>query len=179
LKEENIMRQLKQSWGVVVLFAVGVWLLGSVPHAGAQTTVKGRHVSHRTRVEVIKVGDVEGHIIGMFERRGLTFYEDGEVATYVSRGTFDALKGRSTHQGYSIDTFEDGSTIVHTWHGEGTTAPGGKTSTSKGTIDKVGGSGRFAEVKGSGSYTCKRLVPGSAGGDSYCDFTETRTMPSG
>ncbi len=85
------------------------FLLMSVTHAGAET-MKFRWVLFHTKVEVIKVGDVEGHIIGLNDTTGLALLETGEVAVVTERGTADYTKGAGTVPvAYTRLTFEDGS----------------------------------------------------------------------
>jgi len=67
-----------------------------VTQAMAETkTVKSTTTNYITKLEFVPVFDVKGHIIGMFERRGVTVFETGEVAAYLNRGTFDL----TNHQG--------------------------------------------------------------------------------
>ncbi|MFQ5946186.1 MAG: hypothetical protein ACE5NC_08035 [Anaerolineae bacterium] len=156
-------------------------LVGMAPAAwaGAKTeTAKGRTVTRVTKMEVAKVGDVKGHVMGVIQRSGLTSFENGEVATYSSTGTFDSTKGKGSHQGYSVRTHEDGSTIVLKWRGTHAPGQGGKTTVAEGTFEYVSGTARFEGVEGNGSYSCNRIVPFAAGGDMYCDFTATLTLPS-
>ena len=95
---------------------------------------------------LFKVGDVEEHIIGIIQRRGLNFI-NGEVGTYRNWLTFDTTKGKGTVEGYIQITYEDGSTTFGKF--QGTLEPlKGKRSTGKGTFSYIGGSGRFEGIKG-------------------------------
>jgi len=58
---------------VVLLVTAG--LLVSVTQARAET-VKGRAVFHASKVEMIEVGDIPGHVVGLVEFKGLVFYSD-------------------------------------------------------------------------------------------------------
>ena len=131
-----------------VLLIVACLLL-SVTQARAETE-KGREVFHMIKKEEIEVGDVPGHVVGVIEDKGLTFYENGEIATMSTVYTFDNTYGIGTAQGYSIYTFEDGSTQVHKWQESWP-----EKGLTKGTFTYLRGSGRFEGIKGSGSFTGK------------------------
>jgi hypothetical protein len=160
-----------------VLFAI----LTMVPIAQAEQTVteKGRTVYHFVKMEVMQVGDLPGHIVGIADTRGLNFLDNGEVRNYSSKIIFDLIDGTGTHQTYAITTSDDKSTVT-TLHKGVTTARSDGTSTFEGTTTFIGGTGRFAGVKGAGSYSGKRLVPLTPGGpaDAFSDYVSTYTLPS-
>ena len=152
-------------------------LLVSVTQAWA-ATMKFRLVLFHTKVEIIKVEDVEGHIVGVYESTGLASLETGEVAVFeVLGGTFDYTKGTGIHDGYDRLTFEDGSTID--FKSEGTTRPDpkGKGSLFEGKSVIYQGSGRYADIQGEGTYTGRRVVPIGAGAQMYFDWILTYTLP--
>ncbi len=99
----------------------------------------------------------------------LTFYENGEIATVSNVFTFDNTNGIGTAQGYSIYTFEDGSTQVHKWQEKWQ-----KSSTEEGRYTYVRGTSRFEGIKGSGSFSGKFFESIATG---YSDFTGTYTLP--
>ena len=168
----------KLCFGIVA----GVLLVFSTaPAAWAQKIVneKGRVVYHFVKTEVMQAGDVPGHIIGIVDASGLVFPDTGEVATFSNKIILDLIKGTGSHQSYSVNTYEDGSTTVSKGKGV-TTAHSDGTSTFEGTYTYIGGTGRFAGIKGGGSYTGKRLAPLTQGGpaDSFFDLVGTYTLPS-
>lgn len=162
-----------------ILLIAACLLLFSMPAIAKTEKVKGRNVSQITKMHVIKVGDVDGHIIALYERRGVGFF-DGEVVTYLNRGMFDVIKGEGKAEGYATYTFEDGSTTISKW--QGTLAPlEGKRLTGEGTFYYIGGSGRFEGIKGEGKWTAKSYTPYTAEetkSDLVVDVTGTRTLPS-
>jgi hypothetical protein len=182
-KEEAIMR--KSIMKTTILGCIGVFLISAlilVPaaQAGEKTEkFKGRHVTQIVKAHVFKVGDVEGHIIGILQRRGLDF-KNGEVAFYRNWITFDTTKGKGTAAGYSQVTYEDGSTTVAKV--QATLEPlEGRRSTGKGTFTYVRGSGRFEGIEGGGSWTFKSFTPYTkeeTKSDAIVDYTGTRTLPS-
>jgi len=165
--------------GVIAILFIAALLLVPATQARAKSEkVEGRAITQITKIHVINVGDVDGHVIGVFERRGLGFI-NGEVPTYLNRGMFNYTKGKGTAEGYVTYTYEDGSTTVAKW--EGTVAPTkDKRSAGKGTYSYIGGSGRFEGIKGGGSWTSMRYTPltkEETKSDVIVNFTGTRTMP--
>ena len=167
-------------WGIVGTLVITAWLLMPVTQAAAETVKKYKVTSYLTKVEVIPIVDVKGHIVGIYERRGVAIFEDGEVAAYLTRGTFDYIKGQGSHQGYSQLTFKDGSTNMVKYQGTTTIAPGEKLASIKGKGEYIKGTGRFKGIKGSVSYSGKLVTPLSkeTKGDLVVDIIGTYTLPS-
>lgn len=168
-------------WGLIGILVIAAWLFGSVTQSLAETkTMNYRLSAYIVHFEVLPVGDVEGHIVSTFSRKGLAFLDTGEVATFTSWGTYDAIKGKGTFEYYSMLTFEDGSTTVAKGRGMGEPGPKGLT-VYKGTAEYTKGTGRFEGIKGSLSFTGRLLTPYSKEkgtlGDAYFDFTSTYTLP--
>ena len=163
--------------GPVEILCIVACLLMSASQAGAETE-KTRTVYRLSKTEVLEVGDLTGHIIGVVEQKGLSFSENGEVGTYSGCATFDYINGSGKHEAYSITTYEDGSTIVTKSQGTTKASEDGKISVFEGTFTYTGGTGRFKGIKGKGSYTGKRVAPLDVGADSYNDVTSTYTVPS-
>jgi hypothetical protein len=165
---------------VMIVVAILTTLI-ALPLAGAGTiTEKGRDVFHYVKVEVTKVGDVDGHVIGIAEGKGLEFVEgSGDVGNYSMKVMFDYRNGAGLFQGYSMITFGDGSTLTTQYEGTTTPHPSG-VSTWGGTVSLVRGTGRFEGIQGTASFTGKRVAPLTPGGsaDCYTDFVRTYTLPS-
>ena len=105
------------------------------------------------KVERVKVTLIDGVTIGFVDRRGLAIFENGDVATMSCRGTFDTKKG---FQGYSLLSFDDGSTLVLSWKGPTSMLPpGGKYRGYSMKVEYAKGTGRFEGIKGSGTFTAK------------------------
>ena len=162
-----------------MIFAVAMIVaFVAVPLAGAET-LKWRQTAYVSKVNAIEVGDVPGHFVGVSELAGLAFFESGEVATCLTRAMWDYTKLSGPNEGYTLFTFEDGSTIVEKFQGTQTAVPGGKTSLWKAAFSFVQGSSRFAGIQGSGSYSGKRIGgPPAAGIQGYNDCTATYSLPS-
>ena len=176
------MATRKCTWILIGMVVIMTWLLGSVIQAGAETK-EIRIVSQFSRMDILPVGVVEGHIFYTAEVRGLVLV-DGEVAVYVGWAKGEILKGIGPYDGYVKHIHQDGSTIVYKFQADVKIAPDGKTSLHedcKGEITM--GTGRFEGIKGSVSYSGKRLTAISPGlketrGDMIFEGTMTYTLPS-
>jgi hypothetical protein len=155
-----------------MLLSVTVFL---VPNTQAADEVAYRAVYHTLKVDSKEVGDVPGHIQGVGQQAGLAFFTmgpgSGEIATRTSSFTFDTVKGKGTTTGDILYTFRDGSTMSVKATGTLTPIDGGKTGVSEGTYEVSGGTGRFAGMKGKGTWKAQRLGPRETGSDSYADVT--------
>jgi hypothetical protein len=163
-----------------VFFLIAALILLPAAQAGEKTEkFKGRHVTQISKIDVVKVDDVEGHVIGILQRRGLDF-KNGEIGIYRNWAYFDVIKGKGTATGYSQVTYEDGSTTFATV--QGTLEPlEGKRATGKGTFTFVRGSGRFEGIKGGGTWTFKTFTPYTVDetkSDAIVEYQGTRTLPS-
>jgi hypothetical protein len=163
-------------WAVIVgmLLSMTVFL---VANTQAADEVAYRVVYHTLKLDSKEVGDVPGHIQGVGQQAGLAFFTkgpgSGEVAMRTSSFTFDTVKGKGTTTGDILYTFRDGSTISVKATGTLTPVDGGKTGVSEGTYEVSGGTGRFAGMKGKGTWKAQRLGPRETGSDSYADVTGT------
>jgi len=128
--------------------------------------LKCRLISTVTKVETNNIDDQEGHIVGIFERKGLMLHENGEIANELNRGVFDSVKGVSKWQGYCLQTFMDGSTMWM-WH-QGTNDKGQIVEAS---FEFIKGTGRFEGIKGRGTFTGQDY-----GSFNYLQFTGTYTL---
>jgi len=159
---------------IVTLLSMTVVL---VPPTQASDEIAGRIVSHTQKVEMMEVGDVPGHFLGVSQSHGLTFYtkgpENGEIAARMSTSIFDVVKGKGTLTGHELKTFKDGSTLFVKFAGTQTPIDGGKKTAYEGTWKVAGGTGRYAGVKGEGTFKGERIGDSKTGADSYFDFTGT------
>jgi len=163
------------------ILLIGGFLLGSATQTMAETK-KYRSVAQFSKAEYMPVGDVEGHILAIFEWRGLVFV-DGEVGVCVGWTQVDLIKGVGPAQGYYKVTYEDGSTTVTKYQFTAKIAPDGKAGLyENGKGEFIMGTGRFAGIKGTDSYTGKRIMPISPGlkearGDFIIEGTMNYTLP--
>ena len=166
---------------VALIFAVVVLIgfLLMITEAGAQT-MNFKLVSMIEKREVVKVTQTEGVSIGVLDRKGLSIFENGELATTSCRGIFDTKKG---FQGYSSLIFEDGSTILLSWKGPTSSSrpAGGKFWEYTIAVEFAEGTGRFKGITGKGTYTGKEPQwddDYKGRGFTYYQFAGTYTLPS-
>jgi hypothetical protein len=165
---------------VALIFAF-VAMVGSLPmvtEARAES-MNFKLVSMIEKVERVKVTQMEKVIIGVLDRKGLSIFKNGEIATTSCRGTFDSKKG---FQGYSSMVFKDGSTLVLAWKGPTSQSrpDGGKFWKYSMTAEYVNGTGRFEGIKGSGTFT--GMAPQwdkdyKMKGFTYYEFSGNYTLP--
>ncbi|MGA2467325.1 MAG: hypothetical protein ABSH06_23625 [Thermodesulfobacteriota bacterium] len=178
---KKMNRHFNKNWILILILIIAAWLLGSVTQAVAETK-KYRSVAQFSKAEYMPIGDIEGHIFAMFEFRGLVFI-DGEVAVFTGWAQGDFIKGVGLVQNYYKLVFEDGSTQVLKSKFTSKLAPDGKTGVYEdGKGEFIMGTGRFAGIKGTDSYTGKRIMPISPGlkearGDFIIDGIQTYTLP--
>jgi hypothetical protein len=180
-KEETIMKKNKMIitiLGCMVFFLIVALLL--VPAAQAEEkSLKYRIINRTTKMEWLPVPDVEKHVVGVVERRGVgifegAIFEKGETAAQTVMVTFDVIKGKGSIQGYVLWTFKDGSTFIVKIQGTKTPA------TNEGTGVFIKGTGRFEGIKGKLSFKGKYITPytkDKTKGDAIIDATGTYTLP--
>jgi hypothetical protein len=147
--------------------------------AGAET-MNIKLVSMYEKIEWVKVTQTEGVNIGMMNRKGLSIFENGEIATTSCRGLLDTKKG---WQGYSSMVFEDGSTLVLSWKGPTSysRSADGKYVLYGVKFEYADGTGRFKGIKGNGTFNGKTPQwdeDYKAKGFAYYEFNGTYTLPS-
>ena len=141
---------------VASIFVIGIWLLGSVPQATAETlSFKG--LNHVTKVEMVPIADVEGHVITLTLREGVAVFEKGELAWLKNTFIRDLINGAGTGDAYFTYTFMDGSSITARMKGTFNATPQGVTSGTKWNGDIIHGTGQFQGIKGTFTSSSKRL----------------------
>ena len=145
--------------------------------AQAQDLGTSRRVQGTAQITTVEVGDVPGHIVGVVEFKGLTFFADGEIATHSNPATFDLTSGSGPHQGYVVHYFDDGATTIERYQGEARLSADGKRTIVEGNFQCIGGTGRFEGLKGEGTYRGERLGALQTGDYVYVDTTGSCTVP--
>ncbi len=163
----------------VFCLALAVGLLGLVSPAPAET-LKCKGAGMQRVQEGVPVGDVEGHYVGVNVRAGMAFCDTGEILNYTTLASWNIIPGGGEAQGYQLWNFVDGSTMLSNFQQKyGPSADPNFVSESNATGEILSGTGRFAGIKGSLTFTGKNLKPikGEPGGRSALDFTFTYTLP--
>jgi hypothetical protein len=145
--------------------------------ADAQDLGTSRRVQGTAKVTTVEVGDVPGHVVGVVQFKGLTFFADGEVATHSNPAMFDLTNGSGPHRGYVVHYFDDGSTSIERYQGEARLSADGKRTVVEGSFECIGGTGRFEGLKGEGTYQGERLGALQTGDYVYVDTTGSCTVP--
>ncbi|MBN1293732.1 MAG: hypothetical protein JXB48_17960 [Candidatus Latescibacteria bacterium] len=164
---------------ITIFLLFNLFLLSTVLSARIEAeTMKSRQYFHIVKTEMVEVGDTPGHVVGYIHNAGLVEMENGEIGTYEGWYTFDYTNGSGKFSGYAKNTFEDGSTQLTEIDNAATTAmQGGKVSELKGKFTFISGSGRYKGIKGTGTFSGKRVSPLDLGADGYSDISSTYTVP--
>lgn len=112
--------------------------------------LKFRLVTHSLETNAIPASNAEGHLLGVGKFRGVAIFDDGRLADKSFTVSFDYTKGIGPYHGYSIYTFEDGSTIVARFDGNAKAGPDGRRS--RGEYSDLIGIGTFEGVQGGGWF---------------------------
>jgi len=171
------MEKMMRRWAPVFIALLSMTAF-LVPTTQAADEVAFRTVYHTQKVEMMEASDVPGHIIGVAQQSGLTFYTkgpaSGQIATTSNTFHFDTVKGKGTFTNYVVNTFPDGSTLSAKTIGTVTPLTGGPRATIEGVYEIIGGTGKFDGTKGKGTYKGERLGSPQTGGDSYIDAIGTQ-----
>ena len=142
----------------LIAFAVGILLVGNVV---AGEKFKGRTVLYGTKWEQINVGDEDGHVVAVYESRGITTNLDGKrfLDGCILRETglldMNLKTGLASGHGYGDWTDRDGSKNYYTWEGK---RVAGKPFEAVWTIVK--GTGKFEGIKAEGTASGYFVAPG-------------------
>jgi hypothetical protein len=159
----------------LTFFSAAGMVMAALAHA--QDLGNSRRVQGTAEITGVEVGDVPGHVVGVVEFKGITFFADGEIATHSNPATFDLTNGSGPHQGYIVHYFDDGSTSIERYQGEAQLSADGKRTIVKGAFQCIGGTGRFEGLKGEGTYRGERLGALRTGDYVYVDTTGSCTVP--
>jgi hypothetical protein len=119
--------------------------------AFADETLKWRHVQHTESLNTLKIPDgATDHTINQYTIPGLAMYSDGTFGTSMVIGNSDLKGTHATVRGYNIMKTADGSELYLSYVGE--TNREGNHMPRKGTFTVIGGTGKFANAKGEGTW---------------------------
>jgi hypothetical protein len=165
----------KSMWVFFGTLVISAWILGSAIQAGAET-MKCRIATTVTKVESIPVSYEEGHSLHLLITEGLAFFESREIAMVRSHNLSDFIPGKGPQViGYTIYTFEDGSTIVQRFQ----RLIVSENLPAKATGELIKGTGRFAGIKGTVSGTSKSFHASKGEATrNASDLTFTYTLPT-
>lgn len=142
--------------------AVGIIIASLVAtHAYAeQMVLKYRNVQQKNDVNMQHQSEDKSNGSGTYRSQGLTFFEDGSVATYVIQGSFSYSKNGSWHTGYLVRTYQDGSTTTGHFMGQAHKGTPPYVREWNGTVKVIDGTGKFKLATGDGTYKGGRYANG-------------------
>ncbi len=161
------------------IFVIGIWLLGSVPQAMAET-LNFKWLAHVTQSETFPLPDIEGHAVGFTRFEGVMTLENGELAWIKAVVLGDMIKGAGTLENYRRMTFQDGSTITDHTKGTQQATLAGVPLGAERTGEIIHGTGRFQGIKGTVTTSSKRLPleKGELAGKVLGEGTFVYTLPT-
>jgi hypothetical protein len=127
---------------------------------------RGRHIFYTTKWEPVEVGDKEGHIIAIVERKGIHTdfdrkpFSDGWAIHNVGIIDMNTKTGTGYSYGYDVLTDKDGDKVFHKWEGKP-----GKNGQWGGTVTFLGGTGKWKGINGTGSWIWYDVPPLQGYGD--------------
>jgi hypothetical protein len=131
----------------------------------SQETVKvsGTQYQIQTKNDVISPEDVSGHEIGMWQSKAINFegYFKGD-GYVINRGTYDRILGNGTYKGYGTHIHTNGDVHHNKWEGTMATkiVNDQSVSTYQGIWEITGGTGKWKNARGSGTYKGKVITSG-------------------
>jgi hypothetical protein len=175
IPQEELMRAIRV---MAFIAAIALFMGVAVGDALAGEKVKGQIVSHTLKWEQINVGDEDGHVVAVYEGKGITTNSEGKGYLngfpYQETSLLDInLKtGLGSGHGYGYQTDRDGDKVYWTW--EGRRLQGGKFGTGywAATWTYVKGTGKFEGIQGKGTSQGYNI-----GGDNLIDFEGDVVLP--
>ena len=164
--------------GGLGIVLIAVLLLAPATQARAET-MKYNYSTQITKMEFTVFPDVEGHAVGVLERRGVAMFENeaGIIELWL---TFDFIKRQGPWKGYARITFKDGSTFTQALEGVSSAAPDARNLLEgKGKGEYIKGTGRFEGIKGQLSLKGRLITytEDKSKGDNWVEVAATYTLP--
>jgi hypothetical protein len=155
-----------QTQNVSIVFA-GVLILSlSLPAAAEKLT--GVNKDYQTISETsATVPDKPGHVVKQLTTIFKTLSPNLGESWVNQVGQEDNVGPDGTHRGYGTNHYPNGDMIYYSYEGAGktTTKDGGDFEVvAQGKFSWLGGTGKYKNIKGSGTYTCK-FTPKGGGCD--------------
>lgn len=141
-----------RKWVIVALIAL------FPPFALAETT-NFTITSHVTDIKVMPSAIKEAPTWVLLKRRGVRMDDNGEKSLYQMECMALVYKDHTDANGFTLYTFDDGSTQVLKWEIPMKDENGDGLNEGKGTGTYVSGTGRFEGIKGTAEFEAKYLTP--------------------
>jgi len=139
----------------LIALTLSIALIGD---ALAGEKFKVRNSKYMTEWKSVDVGDKEGHVLGVFEAKGITANLagkkcfDGFLEREVGLVDLDTKSGAVSCQCYTVRTDCDGDKFFEVWEGKNVAK-----GSNQGTFTLTGGTGKFQEIRGTGTWTSYSL----------------------
>ena len=133
---------------IVAIFTLAV----TTSLAQEKTKISGKRYGVSSSSGTVKVDDTEGHIISVGESKG---FDVATGAQFYNESFNDLVKGTGTHRGYGKAVYPDGDVSRYTFEGKINTthlSMGKPVTTFEGTFSITGGTGKYENAKGGGTY---------------------------
>ena len=140
-----------------------------------ETKDHGRYVVEKAEFKVVKIGDVDGHVVGSFHETGVFFGLGGdekEISTSFSGGTFNLVNQVGSVRGFTVNVFKDGSTLISQQEGN-SKLDENKKQYLEGTYQCILGTGRWKGIECEGTWKESREANGMGVGE----WSGTLTLP--
>ena len=142
---------------LVVIIAV---VVGFIPATvTAQEKMGDSRVQIITKIDVVRLDDVDGHTLTTFENKGYNL----KTGTWtLNRGVTDAIKGIGTARGYTTTNYPDGVVTYSSWEGKTTlvVVDGKPVPMASGTWRMLSGTGDWKNRDASGTWKSKAVGDG-------------------
>ena len=163
------MRRNFDSMTMVCRVFLGIFLIflaAATPSRAEEKVLDYQAVMHVRSSNSFPVLDNKSHIIGIAQFRGLAILPDDNVVVHRYEGWFDLVRGSGKFHGHAMWAFDDGAILEAAYDGEAKASEDGSIRVSA-TFHDFSGTGRFANVSGSGSFSGRRLDDFKHGGSTH------------
>lgn len=152
---------MRQRLAIVVLFLVGSVFLDSSVQAAEKKRLVGISKAQQQLYQTSSaIGDVAGHEIVQSSQISGNAADHPDWRNMVQKSfiQFDQTNGTGSHRGHGENLHENGDRNYYSFQGTHKTVlkdGGGWEQNSEGSYTLTSGTGKFKNMTGGGTYTCK------------------------
>jgi hypothetical protein len=153
------MNALCSKWSVALLNVAVLAVLASFLSGNALA----REITYATKMgpvlsrTVFTPGDKSGHELVQAVRTDMTSGADSDwnETSVTNYGQADLVDGSGTVSGYAVRTHKNGDKTYYRYEGKVRATGTGSTkeTVGEGTVELIGGTGKFANARGNGTYS--------------------------
>ena len=141
-----------------VLVFVFSFTIGFYSNNANAEDIEYKVTTYIVNIQFVPVPDVENHAVGIYERRGVAMFKNGEIAAFHTRGTWDFIDSEGDFHGYTDLTYQDGSTTMVKYSGTMTKEPE-KLPKYTGKGEYIKGTGKYEGIEGTVSFSGDYITP--------------------